>query len=163
MKNRVQRVESLDRMLRADARRGRLGEGVCCSGCGYADTEALQPDSAGAVCYECARLREGQSAVERHHVLGKANSEETVLMPGNLHRWLSDQQRDWPEELQRNDWRDPLLTIAAVIRAITDFAVWIARHGEQFADWLLQLRSWLVQNFGPRWWEQAQLPGLWAT
>src|SRR5262249_1124547 len=133
MKRRPERVESLDAVLREDQRRRRFGEDARCSECGYPDSEAFQLEGQTVLCYECACLREGKSPIEQHHVLGRANSEETVPMPGNIHRWLSELLRDWPEELLRNVWRDPLLTIAAVIRAITGFAAWIARHGERLS------------------------------
>jgi hypothetical protein len=156
-------VEALDAMLRDDSRSRRMGEDAHCSQCGYPDADALQRQGHTCLCYECARLGEGQSPIEGHHVLGKANSEETVPMPGNIHRWLSERQRDWPEELRHNVWHDPLLTIAGALRAITHFAAWIMRHGERLSDWLIQLRAWLVAQYGTRWWEAAGLPGLWRA
>jgi hypothetical protein len=161
MRRQPERVEALDAMLRQDQRRRRFGEGARCSKCGYPDSEAFQLEGQAVLCYECACLAQGKSPVEQHHILGRANSKETVPMPGNIHRWMSERQGDWAEELQRNVWRDPVLTIASVILAITDFAAWVARHGEQLSDWLLQLRAWLVAQYGSRWWERAGLPGLW--
>jgi hypothetical protein len=84
-------------------------------------------------------------------------------MPGNVHRFLNDQFIDWPDELRRNVWHDPLLIIAAVLRAITNFAAWIARHGEQLSDWLILLRRGLVAQFDTRWWEGLGLPELWTA
>jgi hypothetical protein len=163
LKRQPERVESLDAMLREDQRRRRFGEDARCSACGYPDSEAFQPDGTGALCRDCALLRAGKTALEKHHPLGKANDKETVPMLANIHAAMTEAQRDWPEELQRNVWHDPVLIIAAVVQTITDFAAWIVRRGRQIVDWLLRLRAWLVKQFGLRWWEHAGLPGLWAA
>src|SRR5215203_3995097 len=70
-----------------------------CARCGETVPAALEPDGPdGQICYECARAREGRPSVERAHLGGQRNDSAAIIpMPGNPHRLVSDEMRDWPE------------------------------------------------------------------
>ena len=133
-----------------------------CARCGHPDAAGLCARDGERLCYECLLAADEQPTVEQHHVLGRKNGEETVTTPGNLHRHLSARQREWPTSLREDVSRDPLLTLAALLRSFADFASYAACYFYRFSDWLLALYHALVEKFGPRWWEGFDLGPLWA-
>jgi len=160
----------------SDERRRRLlGDDAVCTQCGCADLAALQRDREGAIiCYECACKRDGRSTVERHHPIGRM-LDETIEMPGNDHRCLSDAQRRWPAGVLTNDTHDPLMFAAGMVLALRDCATvlrgdadtparrfmdWLATHADQLAGWLWLLQAKLSTALGPTWWRALKLPDL---
>jgi hypothetical protein len=96
-----------------------------------------------------------RSAVEAHHPLGRQLSSETVRSPANLHAWQSERQRDWPTVLRTE--QDPLIVVAAALRAIGDFCAWVAAHAEAWSDYLLRVRDALIMCHGPAWQTELNL------
>ena len=127
-----------------------------CAMCGEPDAAAM---TRHGVCYACHRAAIGKPEVEAHHPTGRKNGPETIPVPANLHRALSASQAIWPSGLKTNPARDPLITVAQVVRAVADFAAWLAWRGERISDWLLALALWLVARLGDRWW--TELAPLW--
>lgn len=66
-------------------------------------------------CYECA-----VRSAEDHHLAGRRNAPVTVALPANVHRVMTDEQRDWPAETLRNPRRSPARRDAAWLRALLD-------------------------------------------
>jgi len=147
------------------ARRRRvLGPDARCRQCSETAIAALQRDTEGIICYECARDRQGKHTVEDHHPLGKANDMNTTIgVPGNFHRQLSAMQADWPEAVRNNPTRDPLLWVVAVALAVRDFAGVLTIYAQQIADWLMQLHAALIAHHGAAWVSALALPLLWGT
>lgn len=111
------------------------------------------------VCYACFLAASGKKQVEQHHPIGRRNGTETVTMPANLHRALSAAQFGWPDLLKTNPEGDPLITFAQILRAVGDFAEWLAERAERMSDWLLALSIWLRSRLGGQWW--ADFTPLW--
>ncbi len=145
--------------IRSTNRREKLGPDAECVRCGYTDPAALQ---FVILCYECLAFVQGRSTVEDHHVLGQANDPSTIGVPANPHRSLSDRMQDWEDELLRGDPADPLLWIARLLRSIKDAAEWIMDRLDDVVHFLLRLRQWLLENYGPQWWNRLGLGPLWG-
>src|SRR5215207_10054283 len=111
---------AINRAARTTARTSRLGMNARCHQCGWTDPMALTRGEIGILCYECLAIAQGRTPVEAHHVLGRANDATTIPVPGNLHRHLSEQQRDWPDDLRNHPYRDPLLWIATALLSLQD-------------------------------------------
>jgi hypothetical protein len=80
--------------LRLSRRFGHLRPNSECTLCGYRGIWALFEKSDGMICYECRCLKRGKTPVERHHIYGRENGPETIPLPGNFHRLLTDLQ-EW--------------------------------------------------------------------
>jgi hypothetical protein len=129
-------------------------------------------------CHECAARADGRSIVERHHVLGRAISDDiTVDIPLNWHRVLhaAEKRRD---EVLRHPGLDPLHRIAAAIMRGVDIARAVANYGqsqgwrqwaidlarimagigEHAANWLLILAGALEEQHGADWAAALELP-----
>jgi hypothetical protein len=108
-------------------------------------------------------IAHGRSPIEDHHVLGRANDPITIPVPGNLHRQLSDRQRDWPRELRRHSHRDPLIWMATALLS----------HQEMLAlslallDWLIPalptIAAALRETYGEEWWIALELSTPWTS
>jgi hypothetical protein len=132
-----------------------------CARCGYVGDKLCQRNGE-TLCYECVLTEDGQPTVEDHHALGRKNSADTVTVPGNLHRYLSARQRAWPNSLRENVGRDPLLSLAALLRSFADFASYAVRYFYRFSDALVALYHALVEKLGPDYWTDLGLGPLWA-
>jgi hypothetical protein len=97
----------------------RLGENARC-GCGEAETFALIEGRKPATCFECDRLKKGESIMDRHHIAGRNNSPLTISIPANLHRILSERQHDWARRLLENPDGDSLIEIAGMVQGLID-------------------------------------------
>jgi hypothetical protein len=146
---------ALDALLRQEGRRQRLGDDAKCDLCHRAPEAALRQRRI-TVCAECAARMDHRSPIEDHHPLGRHLSSETVRSPTNLHAGQSERQRAWPRVLSTEN--DPLILLAAALRAIGDFCAWVTHHAEEWSDFLLRLRDALITRFGAAW--QAEL-NLW--
>ncbi len=123
-----------------------------CPVCGEPNPAALTKHG---VCYACHLAASGKPDVEAHHPIGRKNGPETITVPANLHRALSEGQAVWPAALRTNPEHDPLVTIAQIVRAVADWAVWLAVRCERISDWLLALALWLRDRLGPHWWTEV--------
>lgn len=135
----------------------RLGADARCGVCGTGDTTTLQRDGDGALCYECAAARTNKATVEADHIIGRGHASDTVLTPGNIHRFKSDRQQDWPEEVQKNPRRDPLVWAAAILRWLRDTGEWLSQRAGALSDWLLELSERLRRDYGEYWWQSMGL------
>ena len=156
-------------------RRRLLGNDAECEVCGFANVDALQRDRrARIICYECASSRDGRSTIERHHPIGHV-LDETIDIPGNLHRILSVKQSAWPLAVRTNRNRDPLAIVAGACLTLRDVAStapategtairscldWFAKHAHRFASWLVLLSQTLTEIFGDAWWREIGMPEL---
>lgn len=154
--------EAIDRAAREATRRRVLGAGDRCPRCGWQGLAALTKAAHGVLCYECRCAEQGRATVEEHHHAGRANDPATIGVPGNLHRELSERQREWPPEVRSNAQRDPLLWVAGAALSLRDHLAlaldWVGR----VALWLVALAAALRERFGARWWEELGLPSLWG-
>ncbi len=114
-----------------------------CEICGYPSLEPITRNGK-VICYSCMLKLDNRSGVENHHILGKSYP-DTISLYANLHRDITALQRQWPDEIRNPD--NPLLIIAAVLRSIADFAVWLAVHCARFSDWLIALWRILTEQF----------------
>jgi hypothetical protein len=153
---------TIKREARAARRTRRLGPHPACA-CGWADPVALQRDGETITCYECACARDGRVTVEAHHVWGKANDPTTVGIPGNIHRLLSEAQREWPEQIRYNAARDPLLWIAGGALSQHDCLALTLRFLPAIVRWLISLVDALRDRHGDRWWEELGVGTPWAA
>jgi hypothetical protein len=110
-----------------------------CADCGETEPAALIRTGDTVRCYECLCRAAGRPTREAHHPFGRANDPGTAMVPGNLHRRLSDEQRDWPQDTPRNPRRAPLREIAAALRAQLDQARVLVDRAEWMPGFLEQL------------------------
>jgi hypothetical protein len=105
------------------------------------------------VCYECRAKQQGRRQIEGHHVAGRSNRNDTVPIPGNDHRILSDDQSDWPIQTLRNLNGSPALQAAACIRGWLDTLKLIIDHT---MGWIPPFLEWLdaalCAYIGEQWW-----------
>jgi len=134
-----------------------VGQKQCA--CGEARPEALIPSSNPTICATCKRKRNGHSVMDKHHPAAKANNLTTIPVPVNDHRAeLSVAQYDWPSETLENPDRSPLLARAACIRGYADTNVYLMETLLlSHAEFCELLEEFLIQKFGPRWWENTEL------
>jgi hypothetical protein len=97
----------------------RAGENSRCT-CGEQNPAVLIAGSRPKVCFECKSRGDGKNTTEEHHVAGRANSSITISIPLNIHRLLSIDQCDWPQDVLRNPDGSPLLMAAGCILGFID-------------------------------------------
>jgi hypothetical protein len=154
--------QEIARVTRQQMRRRVLGKGAACARCGWTDTAALtKTKNTPILCYECRCHTCGRSGLEQHHHLGRAVDPATIPAPGNIHRDLSERQRQWPQEVRDNPQRDPLLWLAAALLGLRDHLSWWLAWLDRIATWFLALSEALVHGHGERWWEMLDLPPVW--
>jgi hypothetical protein len=134
-----------------------LGQKRECVFCQENRVFALERTSNPKVCTECKRRMKGQAIMDQHHIAGKANSDITISIPANDHRaWLSEAQKNWPEETLQNKDGSPLLAAAACLRGLADIIAYLI---EQFllwvADLLEALNAYLTEQHGRGWWRNT--------
>ena len=146
-------MSTLNRAIRTEKRKWVLGNDARCEACGWNDQKALVKTQRGVRCYECELLAQGKATSEHHHHLGRVIGPATVEVPGNIHRDLSERQRDWPAEVRSNPERDPLLWLAVAILGIHDHLAWWVDWLERISQWLIRLSQHLANRDGERWCE----------
>lgn len=151
----------ISRTTRHAKRRRILGPDAHCKTCGWENLTALVTTDDGIRCYECSCSKHGKTAIEAHHHLGQAVDTATVPIAGNIHRDLSDRQRDWPTVVRSNPQRDPLLWLAATIFGLRDHLAWWTEWIDRIGIWLVALATALAERDGERWWESMGLAPLW--
>lgn len=134
-----------------------LGNQRQCGSCGETRVFALDRNTNPRLCFECRRAMAGKSTIDKHHAMGKANSDTTMSIRTNDHAELTEAQRDWPPNTLRNPMGCPLLAGAAGIRATTDLIVYaIEAFLLWVADMLEQLSIYLAEKLGPDWWSKTE-------
>lgn len=137
----------------------RVGEDARCTSCGESRPEALNAKSQPITCEECQRKKRGKTAMDNHHVAGKANSPITTSIPANDHQAsLSVAQYDWPPATLENRDGCPLLRGSACIRGFVDTLIY---YTEEFLLWVAEmldeLSKRLIEVWGNEWWLQTDL------
>jgi hypothetical protein len=136
----VSREDDERRAARREQHLRRLGaRHPRCADCGESDPTALVCRGGELRCYECLARRTGRTTSEAHHVFGRHNDPGTAAVPGNMHRRLSDEQRDWPPETLRNPDSAPLREIAAALRSMLDLARVVGERAAWMPEFLEQL------------------------
>lgn len=154
--------QDIARAGRRERKTRRLGPEAAC-GCGWTHPSALQRDGAQISCYECACAKRSQTTIEAHHVLGRAVDPVTIGVPGNVHRLLSESQREWPDAIRHNSARDPLLWLAGAALSLHDqLALWVAWLAE-IATWLTKLGEALRELHGDHWWDALEVGTPWPS
>lgn len=138
------------------ARRSRrVGTDAKCAECGEGDPRALVRRPVRVLCYECLAAERGRSRTEKHHFPSRYNSLFIVMVPGNDHRILNDDQRDWPTNTFRNPHGSPLLKASAAMRGWLDILRVVMERGVGWIPTFLEdLDAWLEERLGPQWWRQ---------
>jgi len=154
---------SIQKAVRAEKRARTLGDDPRCPICGETTQAALVTTDDGIYCYECHCEKQGKATTEAHHHLGRAIDPNTVTIPGNIHRALSDRQRDWPMEARQNPERDPLRWIAAGLYGLHDHLAWWLDWLRRLATWFLQLAEALRDQHGPQWWDALGIGRVWEA
>ena len=136
----------------------RIGIGRECAFCGENRAAALISGSTPLICAECQRRRSGRSALDDHHVAGKANHPLTLPISANDHRAiLSKDQYDWPSKTRENPDNSPLLQAAACIRGFYNTLVYLI---EKMLLWIAELLekmdAFLEAHFGRKWWTKEE-------
>jgi hypothetical protein len=114
-------AESLGPVRRRAQRQRQLGADARCAACGEADVLVLYRVAGAIVCARCRRLARGESPLEANHPFGRANSAVTIPTDPNLHARWTDSQHDWPAATLVNPTGDPLLALAAAVRAVLTY------------------------------------------
>jgi hypothetical protein len=153
-------ADALDKAVRQARRTTRIPKAARCTDCGITAPVLLHPHEDAWRCYECANIRRDLCRDETHHLLGKDIDPMTVDLPANLHRILSEEQLDIPDEIRGLSPHDPLVWIIRVLCAIRDFGRAILDMLERSIAWLTRLLLALVRRFGARWADALDLPPL---
>jgi hypothetical protein len=140
-----------------------------CPQCGEDRPAAMERNR--GLCGDCAARTDGRPDKERHHILGRANSDLDSCMPINWHRVLHARQAHRPETLKDQVDRHPLHRIALIATTVSEavdaFADYARRHGwpqwiaefavkiaalcDDAAQYLLVLAAWLDNKLGSDW------------
>lgn len=150
---------SLRSSIRAERKRQNLGDNATCAKCGEADARCLTKKGKSVACYACQNARDGRATVERHHLAGQRNLTDTVAIPANDHRVLSDLQQDWPDGILRNPTGNPLIKASAAIRGwLNVLRLIIERTVGWIPDFLERLDEWLREKLGESYWTLENFP-----
>lgn len=151
----------LQAILRRETQRQRLGDHASCAKCGATNQICLTKKGETVVCYECHKADAGKATVERHHVAGRHNLPDTVPIPANDHRVLSDMQYEWPTETLRNPDESPLLKASATIRGWLDILLLIIHRSMGWIpDFLEEVDAWLREYVNQRYWTLDGFPSV---
>jgi hypothetical protein len=153
-------AEALNAAVRQARRAHRIPKTARCADCGIADPVVLQRDGKQWRCYECAKIRRGECPDESHHVLGKDIDPMTANMPGNIHRFLTEEQLAIPEIIRTVHPHNPLAWIIRILCAIRDFGRAILDNLDAAINWLSRLLARLEERFGTAWDKALDLPPL---
>jgi hypothetical protein len=91
-------TEQLDRAVREQRRRNRVGEDACCETCGDSTLTHLVKVIGLVLCQCCLAVARGRNVLEVHHIAG-GHEGPTLLVCANCHTELSELQRAWPSGL----------------------------------------------------------------
>jgi hypothetical protein len=135
----------------------RVGDGARCA-CSEARPGALIAGSDPVTCAECDRKEHGKTALDNHHVAGRANSSITVPVPVNDHRAiLNEAQYDWPKNTLENPEASPFLAGAAYIRGLANTVTYLVGQLLWVAEMLETADTLLRKRLGRKWWRKTSL------
>ena len=149
-------AEAAKAAMRQAARARRIPKGSECATSGYSNSVGLEQSPEGPRCYECASAARGRSTVEAHHLLPRGVSPETVEVPGNLHRELSERQRDTPVELIDAARTNPLAMVTLILIGLRDYIAVIVTWLTRGINFLLDLLAHLDESLGTEWWTKLR-------
>lgn len=149
-------AEAAQAAMRQAARARRVPKGTQCATCGYSNPVGLEQSPEGPRCYECASTQRNRSTVEAHHILPRGVSPETVDVPGNLHRELSEKQRDTPVELIDAARTNPLAMVTLILIGLRDYIAIIVTWLTRGINFLRDLIAHLEAELGPEWWTKLR-------
>jgi hypothetical protein len=109
------------------------------------------------LCAECRLRTQGKYQIEQHHPSGRHNAADTVAFAANDHAILSDRQHDWPVATFRNPNRDPLRSLAALLRALRDTCSLVIERLDGVITWIESLSDALIKQFGVSWWVSLEV------
>jgi hypothetical protein len=149
---------TIKEIARLAAKQRRVGDGARCA-CGETDPRCLTRNGDIIRCYECAQIDAGRSPIEQHHVAGRRNSAQTVPIPANEHRILSDWQLDWHPATLRNPDGSPVLSAASAVEGwLNVLRLIIERTVGWIPDFLVRVDAWLREHLGDRYWTLPNFP-----
>jgi hypothetical protein len=155
--------EGLNAAVRHTQRARRIPDGARCAVCGLADPAALTRSSEQWWCYEHLQEQRGQATTEQHHVLPDQLDPTTVPLPGNMHRVLSELQRELPAEVRKAATHDPLALVITIVGACRDMAAVAVQFLNAALAWLLRLWASLKAHHGPDWQATLGLSGVFPS
>lgn len=153
-------ANALDTTVRKVRRTRRIPKTARCADCGIDTPVVLQRDGKQWRCYECATIRRGERADETHHILGKDVDPTTTDIPGNLHRFLSEEQLAMPEAIRTANPRNPLVIVIRFLCAVRDLGTAFLDFLTRGINWLARLLERLEEKFGADWAAKLDLPPL---
>ena len=153
-------AEALDAAVRAAARKRRIPDGARCATCGFADPRALEAWGKTWRCYDCASVARGRAPMEAHHLFGKDVHPMTVPFDGNVHRILTDLEREVESEIHQLAPHDPLAWIIRLLWSVYNFARAVLDQLGRAIAWLTRLLHALRERFGNAWPKELGLPAL---
>ena len=103
-------------------------EVLSCMYCSYRDSYVFW-NKGSPICAECWKRLHGKTITDIHHLYGRSRT-DTIPIPANLHAYLTESQKGWPDMLKKFP-NDPLLQIAYLLRAIKNLIDWTLTHLEQ--------------------------------
>ena len=133
-----------------------MGAHAECGECGEKDLRCLNQSRGRILCAECRLALAGKSRYENHHPAGMNNYDFVVPIPANEHAIMSDFQEDWPRETLMNPRGSILRKVAALLRAVADFAKRVNEICEEAAASLELLDEFLVEQIGKDWFQKFQ-------
>lgn len=149
-------AEAMKAAMRQAARARRIPKGAHCATCGYNNPIGLEQSPDGSRCYECASAVRGRSTVEAHHILPRGVSPETVDVPGNMHRELSEKQRDTPVALIDAARTNPLAMVTLILIGLRDYLAIVLTWLTRGINFLRDLFAHLEDELGPEWWAKLR-------
>lgn len=153
-------AQALDKAVRQARRKSRTPPDAKCADCGIAAPVLLHLDEETWRCYECAKMRRGERPDEAHHLLGKDMHPMTVEIPANVHRFLSEAQRDLPEEIRGRSPHNPLVGVIRILAGLRGMCQAFLDFLTASINWLARLLARLEAYFGANWATALELPPL---
>ena len=153
-------AEAIDTAVRQAKRARRIPKTARCADCGITTPVVLQRDGTQWRCYVCAAIRRGVCPDETHHILGKDIDPMTADIPGNLHRFLNEEQLAIPDAIRDAHPHNPLAWIIRILCAVRDFGKAILDALSAAINWLSRLLARLEERFGAEWDKALDLPPL---
>ncbi len=159
MPNKLPTRDPIGKEQRRNRAQRRVGFGSKCAFCGESAPRALIPGSDPMICEECNRKRKGQSALDQHHVAGRANHDLTIPVPANDHREiLTPAMYDWRKKIRENPDGSPLLAAAGCILGFCDTVIYLMDELLRWiAEMLERLDAVLIEKLGDKYWESWHL------
>ena len=152
---------------------------LVCGYCGYRDS-SVYVNRGDFICAECWKQQHGKTTSDIHHIYGRSRN-DIVLIPANLHAYLTEEKKSWPKVLACFPI-DPILQIAYSQRMIKDLVTWNLNHREYFttpkrdqvdqlflavsinlenySDWLVALQAYLVKVNGKEYYQNIGIAPL---